>query len=285
LSIAGVLWTLEPLPLPEPVTAEPASALTSPAVQLLVERAQALRPGFTVDNSTVEHAVAVCRRLDGLPLAIELAAGQLGERDLVRLAAELTVRTLRTELVDVPPRHRTLMDTVEWSVALLSDAERFVFEVLGVFRGRVAVEALAALMLATPGELVTGPLSRLAAASLLRLTHSEESVIVDLLDTIREIARHRLDEAGLADRYERAHAQYMLAVVRSGDRDATDGQLDDVRAAVEFACAHAGELLDRGVVSGLADHLALRGRFAEAHRLLAAIAGAASTPASTQPPG
>ncbi|GAA1042944.1 tetratricopeptide repeat protein [Virgisporangium ochraceum] len=286
-SPAGTVWTLDPLAVPGPATTDPAAALASPAVELLVERARARRPDFRVDRSTVEEVVSVCRRLDGLPLAIELAAGMLGEHDILRVAAELTVRTLRTDLVDVPPRHHSLTDTVDWSIALLDDVDRLVFRVLGAFRGRVMLDGLAAeLRAASPVGPVAGPparlaaasLTRLAAASLVRLVGDDGSTAVDVLDTIREVAHDRLREAGLADACGHAHATYMLTVLRSGGTDAVARQFDDVRAAVEFACAGAPELLDGGVVSALAEHLTARGRFAEAHRLLRAVATATADP-------
>lgn len=279
-SPAGVVWPLDPLPLPDPAITDPAAALANPAVELLVARARALRPTFDLDASTVESAVTICRRLDGLPLAIELAAGQLGDRDVRRVAAELSVRTLQTDLLDVPPRHRTLHDAVAWSTALLAEADRLAFYALGVFRGRTTVEALAAVVRALPAELpdkpdelMSGPLSRLAAVSLLRLADGPAPA-VEMLDTIREIARDGLRDAGLADACRHAHARYMLDLLRGGDKAAVDGQFDDIRAAVEFACAQAPHLLDRTVVSALADALIGRGRFEEAHTRLSAVAAA-----------
>ena len=284
----GQLWPLTPLPVPDaprPGQARPdsgagrrlAEVRANPAVALLVERARAVRPRFEITDRNVDAAVALCRRLDGLPLAIELAAGHLRERDLADVAADLADRatTLRADVVDLPGRHRTLRATVEWSTDRLSDVDRRCLAALGAFRGPATRTALVAVLrdAGLPTGDVHGSLSRLAETSLINVDPAGDRGL-DLLDTIREIAADLLDESGLAGRCRTAHARYMLDLVSAGDHAAIDAEVDNVRAAVGYAVTEATGLLDVATVNGLAHYLNTHSRFAEAFRLLSRIAQA-----------
>jgi predicted ATPase len=281
---AGRIWPLAPLAVPDPnrrATADDVAA--NPAVALLLDRVRAVRPHFTLTQENVGPVVNLCRRLDGLPLAIELAAGHLRDRDVVEVEAELAARsmTLRADVVDLPGRHRTLRATVEWSTARLSELDRERLAVLGAFRGTIAWATLTAVLESatmTTTDLDRS-LDRLARASL--VTWDPAGGRVDLLDTIRETAAELLADSGSAARVRAAHAHHLLDLVRAGDHEAIDGQVDDVRAALGYAIADGRHLLDLELVRQLGDYLSARGRFAEAHRLLAAIAETATAETAT----
>ncbi|NLT54084.1 MAG: tetratricopeptide repeat protein, partial [Actinomycetales bacterium] len=286
------------------VARTPSAALAhSPAVALLVERSRAVRPGFTVTSGNSAAVVSLCRRLDGLPLAIELAAVQLGRHEPEELVAQLAARTvtLRAEAVDVPGRHRTLRETVEWSTGRLPVEDRLLLGVLGAFRGDPEV-AMVQTVLAASGLDVPDPqgsLVRLAGASLVSLTPppgaASREPRVGLLDTIREVAADLLAASGHDHPVRAVHARVMLDLVRSDDPDRAylpnpaelapvDAHVDDVLAALAWTTGGAaGEeprrLLDTGLVIGLAHYLVVRGRFAESRRLLSAVA--ATTPDPT----
>jgi tetratricopeptide (TPR) repeat protein/transcriptional regulator with XRE-family HTH domain len=266
-------WPLAPLPVP--VAAGPADLETNPAVRLLAERARAVRPTFEVTAANAAAVAALCRRLDGLPLAIEIAAGQLHTHDIEEIEADLAARvtTLRADAVDVPGRHRTLRAMVEWSTDRLAPEDRVRFVVLGAFRGPVSYpdweSVVAGCGLSSAG--LAASLARLDEASLVGVTDAG----IVLLDTVREVAEDLLHDADLDRQCRTVHARHMLELTRGGDLNRIDSHVDNVRAAVAFAIAHDATLFDADVVAGLAEYLRQRGRFAEAHRVLVGI-GAAS---------
>jgi predicted ATPase len=130
-------------------------AAASPAVALFVDRARAVRPGFALTGRNAAAVAEICRRLEGLPLAIELAAARTRLLDpaalLDRLAASLDA--LGTGAVDLPERQRTLRATVEWSMGLLDGAERSLLEVAAVFTDGWTVPAAGRPRPGTPGRL------------------------------------------------------------------------------------------------------------------------------------
>ena len=139
-------YPVPPLPLPaDPATVPLEELAASPAVALFVDRARAVRPDFALTEGNAAAVAEICRRLEGLPLAIELAAARTRLLDpaalLDRLAASLDA--LGTGAVDLPERQRTLRATVEWSVGLLDDAERSLLEVAAVFVDGWTIEAAA----------------------------------------------------------------------------------------------------------------------------------------------
>src|SRR6201989_854638 len=140
-------YPVPPLSLPAGLTVMPLPELTpSRAVALFVDRARAVRPGFALTEANAAAVVAICRRLDGLPLAIELAAARTRLLDPGALPDRLSksLHALGTGAVYLPERQRTLRATVEWSVGLLDDAERSLLEIMAIFTGGWAVESHAA---------------------------------------------------------------------------------------------------------------------------------------------
>src|SRR5207248_3961335 len=143
LGITGeTLWPVEPLALPPP-GATAAEAMEYASVRLLVDRAAAVRPGFVVDARNVAAVVTVCRALDGMPLAIELAAARLRAMSPEQVAARLgdRFRLLTGGSRTALPRHQTLRAVVDWSWDLLDDAERALWRRLVVFAGGATLEA------------------------------------------------------------------------------------------------------------------------------------------------
>jgi predicted ATPase/DNA-binding SARP family transcriptional activator len=208
LGITGEsLWLVEPLALPER-DASPGEIESSPAVQLLRDRAGAVRRDLVVDAQTLPTMVRVCRALDGMPLAIELAAARLRTMSLDQLANRLDdrFRLLTSGSRTALPRHKTLRAVVDWSWELLTDAEQMVLRRLSVFSGGASLEA-AEQVCAGDGveqEQVLELLTTLTEKSLL-LTEGDGAPRYRMLDTIKEYARHRLAEAGESDLARHAH--------------------------------------------------------------------------------
>jgi predicted ATPase/class 3 adenylate cyclase len=213
-------YPVPPLSLPADPTGMPLPELTaSPAVALFVDRARAVRPDFALTEANAAAVVAICRRLDGLPLAIELAAARTRLLDpgalLDRLSTSLDA--LGTGAVDLPERQRTLRATVEWSVGLLDDAERSLLEIMAVFTGGWTVESAAEVAGLEEGRALD--LSEaLARHSLIYPDSSEPGPRLRMLETIREFVAERLAARPDAAEVARRHAAYYRALAAQADR-------------------------------------------------------------------
>ncbi len=208
LGITGeALWPVEPLALPEAYPSR-AEIESSPAVRLLRDRAGAVRRDLAADTRTLATMVRVCRALDGMPLAIELAAASLRTMSVDQLAHRLDdrFRLLTSGSRTALPRHRTLRAVVDWSWELLTESERTVLRRLSVFSGGAGLEA-AERVCAGDGverEQVFELLTSLAEKSLL-LTAGDAAPRYRMIGTIREYAGHRLAEAGETEAARHAH--------------------------------------------------------------------------------
>ena len=273
---------MPPLPVPEPGQRLPPDRLTQyAAVALFVARACELRPDFALDDEEDAAAVAeVCRRLDGLPLAIELAAARV---KLLPPGALLGVLERRLGLLtggarDLPARQRTLGDAIAWSHDLLSPGEQALFRRLAVFAGGFTLAAAAAV--AGPGgaadvleglaALVDGSLVRRADGPALDVAPGPRFA---MLETIREYALERLDEGGEAEATRRAHARFFLALAEAAaprllgpEQAAWLGRLaaehDNLRAALAWAIARDPDQALR-LAGGLWRFWEVRGHLAE----------------------
>jgi predicted ATPase len=219
-----------PLPAP-PATAEPDAETAGqyPSVLLFTERAQAASPGFRLDRDNVAAVAEICRRLDGLPLAIELAAARVRLMSPRALLARLGDRmsVLSGGPRDLPERQRTLKNTLDWSFALLSPDEQALFARLGVFAGPFGLPAAEAVGDdAGAGDAVIDTLLSLVDSSLvLPETHGDEPRFW-LLETIREYARDRLrDGGGWAEARDRHAAHYLALAEPAPSELGGDGQL------------------------------------------------------------
>ncbi|MCK2244451.1 AfsR family transcriptional regulator [Crossiella sp. S99.2] len=206
LGITGeTLYPVRTLGLPPPGT-PPADASDFPAVRLLLDRASAVRPGFELD----EAALHICRSLDGLPLAIELAAARLRALPAAEVAARLDDRfaLLSQGSRTASPRHRKLRAVVAWSWDLLSEDERTAARRMAVFAGEVTLEAVEQVC-RTPLDVLTG----LADKSLVEVTGGR----FRMLETVRAFCAEQLAATEEETRLRRAHAEYFLRLARQAE--------------------------------------------------------------------
>ena len=206
--------------LPDPVTLSQYEA-----VALFIARAQALKPDFQVSNASAPAVAEICIRLDGLPLAIELAAARIKLLPppalLARLGQRLTVLTGGVR--DAPARQQTLRKTIDWSYQLLDADEQRLFRRLSVFAGGCTFEAIetvyAALDTQTPTVWVLDGVASLIDKSLLPQVEQEaaEPQVV-MLETIREYGREALEASGEAQVTQQAHAVYYLAQAEAAEQ-------------------------------------------------------------------
>jgi predicted ATPase/DNA-binding SARP family transcriptional activator/class 3 adenylate cyclase len=200
-----------------------AAVAQSPAVRLFEERARACRADFTLTRENARAVLAICRRLDGLPLAIELAAARVDLYTPEAIVAQLKSRLdfLNRGPRDRPERHRALRRTTDWSYALLNDDERLIFARLGVFVGGCSADAAAAVLSGSgPAHVaplrVLDRLEGLVAKSLVRLVNDAREIRFSMLPTIREYALERLAAIGEVDAISRAHADWCRTFVDAG---------------------------------------------------------------------
>ena len=248
-------YPVPPLPLPATVPVGPASVpleelMTSPAVALFVDRARAVRPSFTLTEGNAAAVAEICRRLEGLPLGIELAAARTRLLDpdalLGRLARSLDA--LGTGAVDLPERQRTLRATVEWSVGLLDDAERSLLETLAIFVDGWTVEA-AAQVAGLSEDRALELSEALARHSLIYLDSTESGPRSRMLETIRAfVAKQLAARPDVAD-VGRRHAGYYRALAEQADRplrgaghgewlERLEAEAGNLAAAVRWYLAH-----------------------------------------------
>jgi predicted ATPase/DNA-binding SARP family transcriptional activator len=211
-------WAVSGLALP-PAQASVAETLASDALQLLADRAAAARPGFEMSGPALASAVALCRRLDGLPLAIELAAARLRSLSLpdivARLEGRMDLPTSRGEAT--LERHRTMRAAIDWSYDLLAEDERRMLRRLAVFRGGVDLHAAIAIW----GDPLAGDdpfesLCRLVDQSMVVATPDLDGpTSYRLLETIRQYAEERLAEAGERATTRALHAAWCADLVEA----------------------------------------------------------------------
>ncbi len=205
------------------------------AVQLFTERARAVLPDFTLTLTNASYIAQICERVDGLPLALELAAARVKSFPLEQLLARLTespLAVLAKGARNLPVRHQTLRDTITWSYNLLSSSEQELFVRLSVFSGGWPLEAAGAMMHTLVAnqplhqEQGYSPLTEstldlhehLVDNSLLvRLTVTNEQMRFTLLQTLREYALERLQKSGEFERLRDWHACYYLGVAEAGE--------------------------------------------------------------------
>ncbi len=233
-----------------------AEALSFSAVQLFVERAAASLGGLTLADADASVVAEICRRLDGIALAIELAAARAGEFSLREMVTRLDdrFRVLTRGRRTAMPRHQTLRATLDWSYNLLTAPERAVLRRLAIFPGGFELEAATAIMATTDGEVldVAASLSDLVAKSLVTRDVSNVAVHCRLLDTTRAYALEKLAETGELEITARRHAEYYGHLFERAETEwetrPTDEwlanygwQIDDLRAAVDWAFSPDGD--------------------------------------------
>ena len=250
-------------------------ALSLPSVRLFADRAAAVDPAFRVDDGNVAHVVEIVRRLDGLPLAIELAAARLRSLPVSEIASRLSdrFRLLTGGSRTAMPRHRTLHAVVEWSWDLLTDAERLLAERLAVFAGTMRADDIAAICAdaSLPAGDIDDVLASLVEKSLLQSAFSDAEMRYRMLETLREFGLERLGERHEVGEFRRRHAaRYATLVREAAPLTRTAAQLewmarleaerDNILAGLRFLCdtGPADDALE--VAIALATYWTLTGR-------------------------
>ncbi len=215
-------------PLAVPARAQGSASLdtarASPAVRLFVERAQAVKPGFMLDATNVDDVAAICGRLDGLPLAIELAAARIRilppRQLLARLDERLKILTGGNR--DLPPRQQTLRAAIEWSYDLLCTEEQALFARLAVFTGGCTLEAAEHVCDDVGALAVFDGIDSLVQKSLLRQQDSGDGEPrFAMLETIREYGLDRLNASGDAEHVSHAHADFYVSLAEEAEPQLT----------------------------------------------------------------
>jgi predicted ATPase/DNA-binding winged helix-turn-helix (wHTH) protein len=246
-----------PLACPPDGSEQTANAvLRYPAVQLFVRRVAARAGSMVLTDEEAPFVAEMCRKLDGLPLAIELAAGQVAALGLKNTAARLVSRPelLKLSHRTAVPRHRTLKATLDWSHDLLSDAEKIVFRRIAPFVGHFTLEGArhAAGELGGDAGEICDAIAGLVEKSLIATRIDETQAQYRLLDTTRAYALEKLEEHAEVDVVLRRHAEYVAGCLESqkgallplpqAERAvAHSRQLGDVRAALEWSFGPRGD--------------------------------------------
>ena len=256
LRVAGEqTYPLPTLSLPDP-TASAEMMRSSEAVQLFVERAQRQQPDFGLTIDRAPAVAQLCIHLDGIPLALELAAARIRSLSIEQINARLDhrFRLLTSGTRTALPRQQTLRATLDWSFDLLAEQERTVLRRLAIFPGGFTLEAASSVVSDEMNDeyAVIDLLSQLVARSLVVADTNDAGARYRLLETTRAYALEKLAEADETDAVKRRHAQYFRDLfarapddwLRMSDADWHDAylpELDNVRAALDWALGAGGE--------------------------------------------
>jgi len=247
------VYHVPPLEVPSQRQQKPADVLEHGAVQLFVARTKALREDFSAREESLPMIAAICRHLDGIPLALEFAAARAAALGVQQVAERLNDRFAlltggrRTAL----PRHHTLRAALDWSYELLPESEQRLLRHLAIFPAGFTLEAAAAVMGDRVSGVATG-ISDLVSKSLVTLDGSEPVGRWRLLETIRAYALQKLAESGEREQAARRHAEFSRdffalivpesdSVVAVGDMAGRTREIDNVRAALEWSFSALGD--------------------------------------------
>ncbi|MEW6223513.1 MAG: tetratricopeptide repeat protein [Chloroflexota bacterium] len=302
-----LVW-VEPLPVPAEGEHDHAAVEGNPAVALFVERARAVRPDFATTPANAAIVAAICRRLDGIPLAIELAAAALRVLAPHQLLDQLAERLAEPAAGGLgtgepgtgqggPERQRSMRAAMDWSIGLLPEPVQRLYRRVGVIAGSFHPSTAAAILergerrgLLPLGIDVHDGLRRLSAASLLRWEPGDREPSYTMLSTVRADALDRLARSGEAVAMRWAHAYEVLALVEAAERDLpTDRERqaldrlesghDDIREALEWAMQQGDGAFALRIAGPLAEFWRTRGHHTEGRlRLAAALALAPDAP-------
>jgi non-specific serine/threonine protein kinase len=307
LRMAGEqVWRVPSLSLPDPRQPAPAWHLhDAEAVRLFVERARAVQPAFALTEQNAAAALQVCRRLDGIPLALELAAARLAVLTLEGLAARLDdcFRLLTGGSRTALPRQQTLRATMDWSYALLAEAERALLRRLAVFAGGWTLEAAEAVCAGQGLDawLVLDMLAGLVNKSLVVLEEPKAAAGGEgryrLLETVRQYAQELLVASGETAMVRERHLAWCLALAEeaepallgAGQRgwlERLETERDNLRAALQWTGESSEVALGLRLASALGRSWELRGHWSEGRGwlegLLAPVRSGAGVAASVQ---
>ena len=296
LMLAGeVVWAVPPLELPDPAASyEPAAVARFSAVQLFVMRASASAPGFRLDEGNAQAVAGLCRRLDGIPLALELAATRVRTLGVHELLARLDdrFRLLVAGHRDAPPRQQTLGAVIDWSWELLTEPERLVLRRLAIAADGCSLHA-AEVICAEDDLDVLGLVSRLVDRSLVVATDGPDGPRYRLLESVAAYGLQRLHEAGEFSQVRLRHRRYYInfaeqAAPRLRGRDQRswlrrlDAETANLRNSFDGATQDNDASAALRFVIALAWYWFLRGRLAEARRELDAALALGHGPAAAR---
>ncbi|MGH2694775.1 MAG: BTAD domain-containing putative transcriptional regulator, partial [Actinomycetota bacterium] len=252
LGVAGeTIYNVPPMPVPQTAGLPVESLLQHDSIELFVDRASAALPAFELTDENKDQVARLCMRLDGIPLALELAAGRVASLDLEEIARRLEGRLdlLGDGSRVAPPRQHTLSATIDWSYALLGEGERELFLRLTVFAGGFDIEAVEAICSGNglePTE-VLALLLELVDKSLVVRSHPERTPArYRMLEPIRSYGREKLGTRGDADKWRERHALYFAALADESELELKGPnqpvwfqrlavEFDNIRAALEWA--------------------------------------------------
>jgi predicted ATPase/DNA-binding CsgD family transcriptional regulator len=274
---------VQPLSLPEAAeSSNPGQIAGSDAVALLVERASAVQPGFTVDESNAATVLQICARLEGMPLALELAAVRLEGLSVDQLLAVLDRELLGPDAVmrGAETRQRTMEATLDWSHSLLSEPQRRAWARLSVFAGGFgaeAAEAVCAGLESSPGD-VPGVLAALVESSILSRDHGTQPPRYSMPETVRQYGRRRLRELGEELELQTRHRDWVLGLAEATATfddtnpqtfDAIHRERDNLWSALEHCRRQPGDAAAGVViVASLTNYWMARGPLRDIRRYL-----------------
>lgn len=292
-------FSVPPLGHPDPDRLPPTETLAAyRAVTLFVDRARAARPGFTLTPENALAVAEICQRLDGLPLALELAAARTRVLSPQRIIEHLQQRLglLTGGPIDLPARQRTLSGAIEWSYDLLSPDEETLFRRLAVFAGSCTLEAVEAVCTVEGRRHhLLDDLTSLIDQSLLRQELRDGELRFTMLETIREYAQERLGASGERDTVQRRHVGYFLALAERAELGLQgvdpsvwlarlEAEHDNFRAALSWCLGEYGNA-ESGLrlAATLVQFWEIRGYWNEGRRWLeAALRDAGGAPSGTR---
>lgn len=293
-------FVVPPLPLPDLDHLPTIEDLTRlPVITLFMQRAQAVKPGFQMTETNAHDIAAICVRLDGLPLAIELAATRiklLPPRALL-LRLEHRLQILTGGRADMPARHQTLRDTIAWSYDLLDEQEQRLFRHLSVFTGGcslVAIEAICAALGDIAIPVLDGVTSLLDKSLVLQAERGDDEPRLSLLETVREYGVERMITHEERTRTCDAHAHYYLELAEEADQasygpevalwlDRQELENDNFRAALRWVLEQKALELALRLVRAMAHFWFLRGYLREGlHWITLALEGSEGVAAAVR---
>ncbi|HEX2084961.1 MAG TPA: hypothetical protein VHF89_04710, partial [Solirubrobacteraceae bacterium] len=221
LGVGGeTTWRVPSLSLPPEQTGDVSQSLgSSDAMRLFSERATKVHPSFAVTSDSAAHVAQICQELDGIPLAIELAAARVRVLSPEQIAERLddAFRLLTSGSRTALPRHRTLRGTMDWSYRLLSEREQVLLGRLAVFAGSFSLEAAEEVCAGAPleAEDILDGVAALVDKSLVVMEPGDAEARYRLLETVRQYGAEQLTAAGAVERYRERHARHFLAFAES----------------------------------------------------------------------
>ncbi|MEO8738511.1 MAG: tetratricopeptide repeat protein [Casimicrobiaceae bacterium] len=285
LRVAGeTMYPVSPMSVPDPNTRlSPATLSEYEAARLFISRVMAVQPAFTLNDQNAPAVAQICHRLDGIPLALELAAARSSALSIIAIAERLSERFRLLSRGDQTalPRQQTLRASIDWSHDLLTDSEKTMFRSLAVFAGGWTLDAAEAVgdSGGVPSQDIVDLLTRLVEKSLVAL--DADARRYRLLDTVREYAFERLAESREGDEVQRRHLNFYLALAErarpelAGPNQGTwltclDLERENLLVAhARLERAYEGGSLGLKLVSALRPYWVMRGLLALGHRFTA----------------